>query len=73
MTTALRIDITGLIFYPALASEHLKTQEKTFFSVRVHKDLNRLQRVVMESPSLAMIKKNWTWLWTVCLYSDHRA
>lgn len=30
MTIALRIDIIGLIFYAALASEHLKIQEKVF-------------------------------------------
>lgn len=58
---------------------HLNTpkyRKKPFFSVRVHKDWNRLQRVVMESPFLVMVRKNWTWLWTICPscpYFDHRA
>lgn len=55
MTTALTFDITEFIFQAALVSKYLKIQEKNFFTVRVTKDWNRLQRDMVESPSLEMI------------------
>lgn len=38
--------------------------KKCFFIARVDRYCNRLPKEIVESPSLDILKTNWTWLWT---------